>query len=63
VVKHYQRLFESMVSLRTQPGKMEPHLGLGLYMVRLIAGYHGGQVRAENNQEAPGAVFTISLLI
>ena len=58
-----ERLFESMVSLRTEPGKREPHLGLGLYMVRLIAGYHGGQVRAENNQEAPGAVFTISLLI
>ncbi|RKZ56587.1 MAG: proteobacterial dedicated sortase system histidine kinase [Candidatus Parabeggiatoa sp. nov. 2] len=58
-----ERLFESMVSLRTQSGTKEPHLGLGLYMVRLIVGYHGGQVRAENNQEAPGAVFTVLLPI
>jgi dedicated sortase system histidine kinase len=57
-----ERLFESMVSLRPQSmGKKEPHLGLGLYMVRLIAGYHGGQVRAENNKRVPGAIFTVLL--
>jgi dedicated sortase system histidine kinase len=57
-----EQLFESMVSIRPQQmGKKEPHLGLGLYMVRLIVGYHGGQVRAENNKEAPGAIFTILL--
>jgi two-component system, OmpR family, sensor histidine kinase ChvG len=56
-----ERLFESLVSLRSKANTGEPHLGLGLYMVRLIAGYHGGQVRAENNKEAPGAEFTISL--
>ncbi len=56
-----ERLFESMVSLRSQTSTKEPHLGLGLYMVRLITGYHGGQVKAENNQESPGAVFTVLL--
>lgn len=58
-----ERLFESMVSLRSQTGvgKKEPHLGLGLYIVRLIVEYHGGQVKAENNPEALGAVFTVSL--
>lgn len=56
-----ERLFESMVSLRSQSGKREPHLGLGLYMVRLIAGYHGGQVNASNMQGDSGAVFTVSL--
>lgn len=55
------RLFESMVSLRPHGDKKEPHLGLGLYMVRLIAGYHGGHVRASNNPEEPGAVFTVTL--
>jgi two-component system, OmpR family, sensor histidine kinase ChvG len=55
-----ERLFESMVSLRTQKSTREPHLGLGLYMVRLIAGHHGGQVKAENNPESPGAIFTVS---
>jgi len=54
-----ERLFESMVSLRSQsvPQK-EPHLGLGLYIVRLIVGYHGGQVKALNIVQPPGAVFT-----
>lgn len=56
-----ERLFESMVSLRTQGNTKEPHLGLGLYMVRLIVRYHGGQVKADNNKEAPGAIFTVSL--
>jgi signal transduction histidine kinase len=59
-----ERLFESMVSLRTQSqtgiGK-EPHLGLGLYIVRLIASYHGGYVKATNNQEYPGAIFSVWL--
>jgi len=58
-----ERLFESMVSLRPQSGKREPHLGLGLYMVRLIVGYHGGQVKANPNPEAPGAMFTVFLPI
>ncbi len=55
------QLFESMVSFRSQSGKKEPHLGLGLYIVRLIAGYHGGQVRANNNHEYPGAIFSVLL--
>jgi signal transduction histidine kinase len=57
-----ERLFESMVSLRPQsiPQK-EPHLGLGLYIVRLIAGYHGGQVKAVDMGQPPGATFTALL--
>ena len=41
------RLFESMFQQRADtPGK--PHFGLGLYIVRLIAEFHGGGVFAEN---------------
>lgn len=44
------RLFESLVSSRgSSDGK--PHLGLGLYIVRLIADFHGSRVTATN---APG---------
>ena len=41
-------LFVSMVSSRSQSGTDESHLGLGLYIVRLIAEFHGGSVKAEN---------------
>ncbi len=56
------RLFDSMVSLRE--GQDDgPHLGLGLYIVRLIAEYHGGEVRAQNREDAQGAVFTVRIPI
>jgi two-component system, OmpR family, sensor histidine kinase ChvG len=43
------RLFESMVSLRpSRSPESRPHLGLGLYIVRLVAQFHGGAARAAN---------------
>jgi signal transduction histidine kinase len=58
---HSGRLFESMVSVRPGGDTGEPHLGLGLYIVRLIAEFHGGSVRADNRNDAPGVVVTVSL--
>jgi len=52
------RLFESMVSVRPD-GANEPHLGLGLYMVRLIAQFHGGEARAANREDASGVVMRV----
>jgi len=54
------RLFESMVSIRIQRGN-EPHLGIGLYIVRLITEFHGGVVEAHDLVSPPGARFTIHL--
>jgi two-component system sensor histidine kinase ChvG len=52
------RLFESMVSFRGAEGK-EPHLGLGLYIVRLIAEFHGGHARAANREDGSGVVIRV----
>lgn len=53
-------LFDSMVSIRDHRAE-ESHLGLGLYIVRLIADFHHGHVQAANRPDAAGAQFTVSL--
>jgi dedicated sortase system histidine kinase len=59
------RLFDSMVTLRepdrTRGGAEGAHLGLGLYIVRLIAEFHGGRVRASNLADAAGVRFEVEL--
>ena len=52
------RMFESMVSGRAGSAG-EPHLGLGLYIVRLIAEFHGGQARAANREDGSGVVVRV----
>ena len=42
------RLFESMISMREAGGTGTPHLGLGLFVARLIAEFHGGTIAASN---------------
>ena len=54
------RLFDSMVSVRASASG-SPHLGLGLYIVRLIAEFHHGSARIENSPDGCGVVVTISL--
>lgn len=55
------QLFQSMVSLRPRQTDDEPHLGFGLYIVRLITEYHSGGVRAENRKDGAGVVVTVSM--
>jgi len=51
-------LFDSMISQR-QVRDDQPHMGLGLYVVRLIAEFHGAAWRAANLPEDRGVVFSI----
>ena len=50
------RLFDSMVSLRDTAAGGEPHLGLGLYVVRLVAEFHRGVATARNRLDGSGVV-------
>lgn len=56
-----KQIFNSMVSLREARTDNEPHLGLGLFIARLIAEFHGGRIRAYNLEEANGVAFEVTL--
>lgn len=53
-------LFESLVTSRSSVNG-KPHLGLGLYIVRLIADFHEGRVTATNLPDATGVAVTLEL--
>jgi dedicated sortase system histidine kinase len=67
--KMEQGLFDSMVSMRdtvkstalsTKEDKT-PHLGLGLYIARLICEFHGGAITASNHHNPQGVTVSVSL--
>ena len=43
-----KHIFDSMVSVRETSKQQEPHLGLGLYMARLICDFHNASIVAIN---------------
>lgn len=53
-----EQIFNSMVSVRKKKDA-QPHLGLGLFIVRSIAEHHGGSVTATNIEG--GVCFTVRL--
>jgi dedicated sortase system histidine kinase len=55
------RLFESLWQYRATESDKRPHFGLGLYIVRLIAEFHGGSAQAANLPDDSGAIFTVRL--
>lgn len=58
-----EQLFDSMVSVRSQTltheQQSQPHLGLGLYIARLIAQFHQGNISIYNNEDKTGVVVKI----
>ena len=55
-----ERIFDSLVSVREKHSTTH-HLGLGLYIVRLVAAAHGGSVNARNLPQDQGVEFVIHL--
>ena len=56
-----ERIFDSMVSVRPQGNKGQPHLGLGLHIARLITDFHRGEIYAENLIGGSGVIVVIRL--
>jgi signal transduction histidine kinase len=54
------RLFESLWQSRSGSDS-RPHFGLGLYIVRLIAEFHGGSAQADDLPDGSGARFSVRL--
>ena len=57
---NHDALFQQLVSFRDETDK-RPHLGLGLFITRLIAEHHGGSVSASNLDDKSGVCFSVSL--
>jgi len=53
-------LFDSMVSVR-QHKTDSPHLGLGLYIVRLITEFHHGRIEIHNTNSPDGVAFILTI--
>ena len=61
-----ENLFDSMISLRSIHSKSvnkneQPHLGLGLYIARLICQFHHGKISANNHYQPDGVSIQITL--
>jgi signal transduction histidine kinase len=55
------RLFDSMVSVRSEAKSEAPHLGLGLYIARLISDFHQATLTAQNLDDQSGVCFRLTL--
>ncbi|MGF1687603.1 proteobacterial dedicated sortase system histidine kinase [Photobacterium japonica] len=55
------QLLNSMVSVRSQDKQGKPHLGLGLFIARLITEYHNGNISLRNRQDLQGVDVIVQL--
>ena len=56
-----RQIFNSMISMRESGRDGEPHLGLGLFIARLIVERHDGVISAFNLPDGSGVTFEVEL--
>jgi len=54
-----EALLNSMVSIRTHSGPDKTHLGLGLFIAKMICDYHQGSISIHNNDNNSGVKVTL----
>ena len=52
-------LLKSMVSVRTQSKENSSHLGLGLFIAKMICDYHQGKISIANREDQRGVIVTV----
>ena len=57
----HEQLTDSMVSVRKLQDPDKTHLGLGLYIAKIIAEYHQGKISIQNREDHTGVVVIIDL--
>lgn len=57
----HQQLLDSMVSVRPHQQDDQTHLGLGLYIAKMIAEYHKAQISIQNQQDLSGVQVSVTL--
>ena len=55
------KLFDSMVSVRASHDSSNSHLGLGLYIARIITDFHGGTISAADREDTEGVIVTVKI--
>lgn len=55
------QLFEPMISVRGSSASEDSHLGLGLYVARLISQFHGGKIELRNREDRQGAIAIVTV--
>ena len=55
------RIFDSMVSVRPEGKKKQPHLGMGLHIARMIADFHNGYIYADNLLDEEGVIVVLRI--
>jgi signal transduction histidine kinase len=52
-------LLDSMISVRKEQSTEQVHLGLGLYIAKMIATFHGAAINIENQKDESGVVVSL----
>ena len=56
-----ENVFDSMISIRDTNPDNRLHFGMGLYVVKIIAKHHGGNVKAVNLSGGRGVKVEVTL--